>query len=63
MNSKPLRVSPDPIFRGFIATIRTLRNDIIMYQIERSEQDIKKGSVRECRAFLKELYSDERNRR
>ena len=37
------------------ATIETLENEYVMEQLERSEQDIQKGRVRNVRAFLKEL--------
>jgi len=37
------------------ATIETLENEYIMDQLERSEQDIQKGKVRNAREFLKEL--------
>ncbi|EQD77052.1 hypothetical protein B1A_03134 [mine drainage metagenome] len=37
------------------ATIETLENEYVMDQLERSEQDIQKGKVREAREFLKEL--------
>ena len=37
------------------ATIETLENKYVMDQLERSEQDIQKGRVRNVREFLKEL--------
>jgi len=37
------------------ATIETLENKYVMEQLERSEQDIQKGKVRNVREFLKEL--------
>ena len=37
------------------ATIETLENEYVMNQLERSEQDIQKGKVRNVREFLKEL--------
>ena len=37
------------------ATIETLENEYVMDQLERSEQDIQKGRVRNGREFLKEL--------
>ncbi|EQD62959.1 hypothetical protein B1A_09369 [mine drainage metagenome] len=37
------------------ATIETLENEYVMDQLERSEQDIQKGNVRNVREFLKEL--------
>ena len=37
------------------ATIETLENEYVMDQLERSEQDIQKGRVRNVREFLKEL--------
>ena len=37
------------------ATIETLENEYVMNQLERSEQDIQKGRVRNVREFLKEL--------
>ena len=37
------------------ATIETLENEYVMGQLERSEQDIQKGRVRNVREFLKEL--------
>jgi hypothetical protein len=37
------------------ATIETLENEYVMDQLERSEQDILKGKVRNVREFLKEL--------
>ncbi|MHB1623336.1 MAG: hypothetical protein ACYCSO_09120 [Cuniculiplasma sp.] len=37
------------------ATIETLENEYVMDQLERSEQDIQKGTVRNVREFLKEL--------
>jgi hypothetical protein len=37
------------------ATVETLENEYVMDQLERSEQDIQKGRVRNVRGFLKEL--------
>jgi PHD/YefM family antitoxin component YafN of YafNO toxin-antitoxin module len=37
------------------ATVETLENEYVMDQLERSEQDIEKGRVRNVREFLKEL--------
>ncbi len=37
------------------ATIETLENEHVMGQLERSEQDIQKGKVRNIREFLKEI--------
>ncbi len=37
------------------ATIETLENEYVMDQLERSEQDIQKGKVRNVGEFLKEL--------
>ena len=37
------------------ATIETLENEYVMDQLERSEQDIQKGRVRDAREFLKEI--------
>ncbi|QRF75903.1 hypothetical protein Thermo_01412 [Thermoplasmatales archaeon] len=37
------------------ATIETLENEYVMDQLERSEQDIRKGKVRNAREFLKNL--------
>ncbi len=37
------------------ATIETLENEHVMDQLEKSEQDIQKGKVRNVREFLKEL--------
>ena len=37
------------------ATIETLENEYVTDQLERSEQDIQKGRVRNVREFLKEL--------
>ena len=37
------------------ATIETLENEYVMDQLERSEDDIQKGRVRDAREFLKEL--------
>jgi PHD/YefM family antitoxin component YafN of YafNO toxin-antitoxin module len=37
------------------ATIETLENEYVMDQLERSEQDIQRGRVRNVREFLKEL--------
>ena len=37
------------------ATIETLENEYVMDQLERSEQDIRKGRVRNVREFLKEF--------
>ncbi len=37
------------------ATIETLENKHVMDQLEKSEQDIQKGRVRDAREFLKEL--------
>ena len=37
------------------AIIETLENEHVMDQLERSEQDIQKGRVRNVREFLKEL--------
>ena len=37
------------------ATIETLENEYVMDQLERSEQDIQSGKVRNVREFLKEL--------
>ena len=36
------------------ANIETLENEYVMYQLERSEQNILKGKVRNVREFLKE---------
>ena len=40
---------------GLEATIETLENEYVMDHLERSEQDIQKGKVRNVREFLKEL--------
>ena len=37
------------------ATIETLENEYVIDQLEKSEQDIQKGRVRNVREFLKEL--------
>ncbi len=37
------------------ATIETLENEYVMDQLKRSEEDIRKGRVRDAREFLKEL--------
>ncbi|MCL4335168.1 MAG: hypothetical protein M1402_03630 [Candidatus Thermoplasmatota archaeon] len=37
------------------ATIETLENEYIMDQLERSEQDIEDGKVRNARDFFEEL--------
>ncbi len=37
------------------ATVETLENERVMDQLEKSEQDIQKGKVRNVREFLKEL--------
>lgn len=37
------------------ATIETLENKYVMDQLEKSEQDIQKGRVKDAREFLKEL--------
>ncbi len=37
------------------ATIETLENKHVMDQLEKSEQDIQKGRVRDARDFLKEI--------
>jgi hypothetical protein len=37
------------------ATVETLENEYIMDQLEKSEQDILHGRVRNAKAFLKEL--------
>jgi PHD/YefM family antitoxin component YafN of YafNO toxin-antitoxin module len=37
------------------ATVETLENEYVMDQLERSEQDIQRGRVRNVREFLKEL--------
>jgi PHD/YefM family antitoxin component YafN of YafNO toxin-antitoxin module len=37
------------------ATLETLENEYVMDQLERSEQDIIKGKVRNVRDFLKEF--------
>ncbi len=37
------------------ATIETLENKHVMDQLEKSEQDIQKGRVRDAREFLKEI--------
>ena len=37
------------------ATIETLENEYVMDQLERSEQDIEDGKVRNARDFLEEL--------
>ncbi len=37
------------------ATIETLENEYVMDRLERSEQDIQNGRVRNVREFLKEL--------
>ncbi len=36
------------------ANIETLENEYVMYQLERSEQNILKGKVRNVREFFKE---------
>ena len=36
-------------------TVETLENEYVMDQLERSEQDIQNGRVRNVRDFLKEL--------
>ena len=38
------------------ATIETLENEYVMDRLERSEQDIQNGRVRNVREFLKELW-------
>ena len=40
---------------GLEDTMETLENEYVMDQLERSEQDIQKGKVRNVREFLKEL--------
>lgn len=37
------------------ATIETLENKYVMEQLEKSEEDIKHGRVRNAREFLKDL--------
>ena len=37
------------------ANIETLENKHVMDQLEKSEQDIQKGRVRDAREFLKEI--------
>ena len=37
------------------ATVETLENEYVMDQLERSEQDIQNGRVRNVKDFLKEL--------
>ncbi|MCW6168767.1 MAG: hypothetical protein LVQ96_02255 [Thermoplasmatales archaeon] len=37
------------------ATVETLENEYVMDQLEKSEQDIQNGKVRNVRDFLKEL--------
>ena len=37
------------------ATVETLENEYVMDQLERSEQDIEDGKVRNVRDFLEEL--------
>lgn len=37
------------------ATIETLENKHVMEQLDKSEQDIQKGRVRNARDFLKEI--------
>ena len=37
------------------ATIETLENEYVMDQLQRSENDIQNGKVRNVREFLKEL--------
>ena len=37
------------------ATIETLENEYVLDQLERSEQDIQNGRVRNARDFLEEL--------
>ena len=37
------------------ATVETLENEYVIDQLERSEQDIQNGRVRNVREFLKEL--------
>jgi hypothetical protein len=37
------------------ATVETLENEYVMVQLERSEQDVQNGRVRNIREFLKEL--------
>ncbi len=40
---------------GLKVTVETLENEYVMEQLEKSEQDILHGSVRNAKAFLKEL--------
>jgi len=46
---------PKSYLDGLEATIETLENEYVMDQLERSEQDILRGKVRNVREFLKEL--------
>ena len=47
--------SPKSDLDSLEATIETLENEYVMDQLERSEQDIEYGKVRNARDFLEEL--------
>jgi hypothetical protein len=47
--------TPKSDLDGIEATIGTLENEYVIDQLERSEQDIQNGRVRNVREFLKEL--------
>ena len=49
------RSIPKSDLESLEATIETLENEYIMDQLERSEQDIEDGKVRNARDFLEEL--------
>jgi hypothetical protein len=50
LTSRP-KSEPDSL----AATVETLENEYIIEQLEKSEQDILHGRVRNAKAFLKEL--------
>jgi hypothetical protein len=57
LTSKPSRLVsiPKSDLDSLDATIETLENKHVMEQLEKSEQDIQKGRVRDAREFLNEL--------
>ena len=57
LTSKPSRLVsiPKSDLDSLDATIETLENKHVMEQLEKSEQDIQKGRVRDARELLNEL--------
>jgi len=55
VNKSKLVSIPKSDLESLEATLETLENEYVMDQLERSEQDIIIGKVRNVRDFLKEL--------